>query len=326
MTVFISHSSKDKELVKMFCELLTEKLRFDESDIFCTSLDNSLKVGENFITNIRDNLQSRDLAIFLITENYRNSMFCIMEMGAAWAFKNNIVPIIVPPLDFSFFDDTPLKTIQAMQLNNASDIIVKFYENVLCNTKTFGFSRLSYEREKKFIESVDDFVDRVNNYAQKTFIFNLENEILKPIAENGDAESIHISEEKGEYTVELNFSTDEYYPIMSNFMSCVLKLYPHKNWSNTDLNWCINFEACSEDKSVTSLILEIKSGDSIVNVYEEKFTLDENYRLFSIPLIKTKISPHHLKAISEICFVVRPRFVPAFKGKFKIRNIHGDRS
>lgn len=80
MTIFISHSSKDKELVKLFCELLIEKLRFDEDDIFCTSLDNSLRIGENFITSIRDNLQTRDLAIFLITENYKNSMFCIMEM------------------------------------------------------------------------------------------------------------------------------------------------------------------------------------------------------------------------------------------------------
>lgn len=321
MTIFISHSSKDVELVTMFCELLTEKLRFDEDDIFCTSLNNSLKVGKDFITSIRDNLQSRDIAIFLITENYKNSMFCTMEMGAAWAFKDNIVPIIVPPLDFSYFDDTPLKTVQAMRLNNADDIITKFYELVLC--KGLGYKRLSSERENAFRKYVDRFVEQVNDYAQRTFNFNFDKEKLIPIAQNGNPRSITITQNDAEYVVSCDFHPDQFYPIMSNFMSCVLQLNPHKNWSNTDLNWGITFEACSEDNSITDMILEIKSGDTILKVYEHTFRLTSEYQRFSVTLSETKIPNHHLKQISELCFVIRPHFVPQFSGTMKLRNIHG---
>lgn len=320
MTFFVSHSSKDKELVEMFCELLIEKFRINEDDIFCTSMNNSLRVGRDFITSIRDNLQSRDIAIFLITENYKSSLFCIMEMGAAWAFKDNIVPIIVPPVDFDFFNDTPLKTIQAMRLNSAADIMDKFYEKILCENS--GYRRLRPERESLLRESVCDFVENVNEYAEHSFGFNIDTEKLIPVVQNSNPESMLIKPSDGEHDIDCDFSTNKFYPVPSNFMSCVMQFSPYKNWSNANLEWSFNFEACSEDGSVTDLILEIKSGETIKKVFECKFALTKTYEKFSVSLNEAKISDYHLKEISEICFVVRPNFVPGIKGKLKIKNIH----
>ena len=53
MKIFISHSSKDKELVMMFVDLLTQGFHIDYNDIFCTSMDNALRVGEDFIKSIK---------------------------------------------------------------------------------------------------------------------------------------------------------------------------------------------------------------------------------------------------------------------------------
>lgn len=65
-----------------------------------------MRIGEDFIKSIKEELHDSEIVIFIITPNYIASKFCIMEMGVVWAFKNNIVPIIVPPLDFSVLNDT----------------------------------------------------------------------------------------------------------------------------------------------------------------------------------------------------------------------------
>ena len=126
MKVFISHSSEDKELVMLFVNLLTQGFHIDNNEIFCTSMDNSLRIGEDFIKSIKEELHDSEIVIFIITPNYIASKFCIMEMGAAWAFKNNIVPIIVPPLDFSVLNDTPMKSIQALILNDGEELLIDY--------------------------------------------------------------------------------------------------------------------------------------------------------------------------------------------------------
>lgn len=319
MTLFISHSSKDAELVKLFCDLLVDKFRIDEDDIFCTSMTNSLKVGRDFISSIRDNLQSRDAAIFFITENYKNSIFCLMEMGAAWAFKDNIIPIVIPPMDFEFFKDTPLKTIQAMRLNSSSDIMNNLYGDILCNTP--GYKRLSAERESLLREHIDEFVKNVNDYTQKTFAFNIEEQKLIPIVQNGDNDAMSITESDDEYTINCDFSTNKFYPIMSSFMSCVMSFAPYKNWTNCASNGEIEFEMCSENESVDNIIVEIKAGSQRRKVLEKKLHIENTYNKYYIKLSEAQISEDALKEIAEICFVIKPNYVQNTKGTIKIKKI-----
>lgn len=70
MKIFISHSSKDKELVLMFVDLLTQGFHIDYDEIFCTSMDNALRVGEDFINSIKENLHDSEIVLFLVTKNY----------------------------------------------------------------------------------------------------------------------------------------------------------------------------------------------------------------------------------------------------------------
>lgn len=319
MTLFISHSSKDAELVKLFCELLVDKFRIDEDDIFCTSMTNSLKVGKDFISSIRDNLQSRDVAIFFITENYKNSIFCLMEMGAAWAFKDNIIPIVIPPMGFDFFKDTPLKTIQAMRLNSSSDIMNNLYGDILCNAP--GYKRLSAERESLLREHVDEFVKKVNDYTRKTFAFDIEEQKLIPIVQNGDNDAMLINKSGDEYIVECDFNTNKFYPIMSSFMSCVMLFQPYRNWTSCGSGVKVEFEICSENESVENIMLEIKAGNQKMKVFEKKFAITSTYNKYSIRLDEAQISENDLKEIAEICFVIKPNYVSSAKGKMKIRKI-----
>lgn len=170
MKIFISHSSKDKELVLMFVDLLVQGFHIDYDDIFCTSMDNALRVGEDFIKSIKENLLDSEIVLFLVTQNYIDSKFCIMEMGAAWAFKDNIFPIIVPPLDYSILNDTPLKIIQSMILSDAEDLFKKLYEYKLVEKKIIP--RLNFIHEHGLFDKIKQFTDDVKIYVNKNYGFN----------------------------------------------------------------------------------------------------------------------------------------------------------
>ncbi|MEI7228669.1 toll/interleukin-1 receptor domain-containing protein [Pectobacterium carotovorum] len=100
-SVFVSHATKDKELVAAIVDLIEDGIGVPESEIFCSSLDGlGIPTGENFISYIKSEIQEPKVVIFLLTPSYFKSKFCLCEMGAAWAKTLKIFPILVPPLTY----------------------------------------------------------------------------------------------------------------------------------------------------------------------------------------------------------------------------------
>lgn len=98
--VFISHSSKDVELVEEIVEIL-ESIGLDSKQIFCTSFEGyGISLGENFLNEIKNELSSNSMVIFVLTENFFHSPICLCEMGATWVLAKQHIPIVVPPLDY----------------------------------------------------------------------------------------------------------------------------------------------------------------------------------------------------------------------------------
>lgn len=100
--IFISHSSKDKDLVKAFIEdILNISLSIKTSDIFCTSTDGTkIKSGEDWRNTIYDNLTEAKIIFLIITPNYKESEICQNEMGAAWVSKGKTMPLIIEPIEY----------------------------------------------------------------------------------------------------------------------------------------------------------------------------------------------------------------------------------
>ncbi len=98
--IFISHSTKDKEIVEEFVDLV-EHLGLRKENIFCTSFDEySIELGENFLDRIKKELKNNPLVIFMFSDNFFKSEICLCEMGATWALSHTYIPILIPPFDF----------------------------------------------------------------------------------------------------------------------------------------------------------------------------------------------------------------------------------
>lgn len=97
--IFISHSSKDKEIVDSFVTLLTRGAGLLQDDIFCTSID-GMKIanGKDMRKHIQENVNYADFAILLVSKNYKESEVCLNEMGAVWAIDKKVKAYVFPDL------------------------------------------------------------------------------------------------------------------------------------------------------------------------------------------------------------------------------------
>ena len=127
--VFISHASADSELINILIKFLNN-IGIINDDIFCTSVDGTLEGGKSFVQQIQDNVKGSKAVIFLLSERFFHSYFCLAELGAAWALNQNILPVIVPPISTAEYNKTPLIGIQALNIGSAN-FASQFFNNLV---------------------------------------------------------------------------------------------------------------------------------------------------------------------------------------------------
>ena len=100
--IFISHSSKDKDVIEKFTDYILQLgIGLSHEDIFCTSIEEmGIKNGEDIRRHIRENVRSADFSFLMISKNYKASEICLNEMGAVWAMDNRVRYYILPDVDF----------------------------------------------------------------------------------------------------------------------------------------------------------------------------------------------------------------------------------
>lgn len=99
--VFISHASKDSEYVKVFVNLL-EDIGLSEDEIVCSSISGyGIPLGEDIYDWLSSQFQEYNLhIIFMLSNNYYQSIACLNEMGAAWVLKQKYDTVLLPNFDF----------------------------------------------------------------------------------------------------------------------------------------------------------------------------------------------------------------------------------
>lgn len=147
--VFISHASKDAEVVEEIIELL-EAIGVESNQIFCTSFEGyGIELGENFLDAIKNELSSESMVLFVLSRNFYESPVCMCEMGAAWVLSKEHIPLVVPPFTYSDIKGVlPLTQgmvlTDAMKLNSFKEKIEKTF-NI---TNKLSFSTWERKRDR----------------------------------------------------------------------------------------------------------------------------------------------------------------------------------
>lgn len=101
-TIFISHATKDKEIMAAFLDIILQgALSVPIDKIFCVSTDGTkIKSGADWRDTIKKSLSTAKVNFLIITPNYKESEVCLNEMGAAWVTSATVLPLIVDPINY----------------------------------------------------------------------------------------------------------------------------------------------------------------------------------------------------------------------------------
>lgn len=323
MQIFLSHSSKDKDIAKALASFL-ESIH-NEIDVFCSSETGSIKSGQNFIDVIFKKLQESDVAIPLLSPQYYESRFCMIELGFSCAHMYNrrrgeetyIYPLALPPVNK---DDalakTPLAFLQVRSLDEAENMAA--YIRDLCSSQQLpcpsGLNR-----------KISDFMHTITEMRGKNFDMVAKATVLVCKSGNVPGEDndylTYISKENS-YAVSFNakpFPTSTTYP---DFLSFVFKYIDNidllalaKNSEDARLH----FDIANNTSSLSKINVEIKYRDIKDILYRETLFLTQGTTTVDISL--KKMLRTALESVSEICFVLPPSAYLKDQGTFTISNV-----
>lgn len=98
--VFLSHSSKDKKYGDALRNLLIGIGLENEQLIYTSHPLHGIPVGENIFEYLRKHIHSNVFMIFLLSDEYFESVPCLNEMGAAWVSKSDYMSVFIPKFNF----------------------------------------------------------------------------------------------------------------------------------------------------------------------------------------------------------------------------------
>ncbi|MGX9728538.1 MAG: toll/interleukin-1 receptor domain-containing protein [Candidatus Electronema sp. VV] len=97
--IFISHSSADVKLAEAIVELLRDSIGLNPNDIRCTSVDGyRLPAGANTESILREEVNSSEVFLALLSEASIKSTYVIFELGARWSSGKRLFPLLAPKL------------------------------------------------------------------------------------------------------------------------------------------------------------------------------------------------------------------------------------
>lgn len=159
--VFISHSAEDKRIVEKFVGLLN-RIGLNRDTLFCSSIPGfNIKQGSGDIFNyLRTEFNNNNLfVVFMLSQNYYESVACLNEMGAAWVLQKQYQSILLPGFEFKDIEGAINSRDISFKLDdryNRIPAMGEFKDNIVdfLQLNSVDSSAWDYYREQ-FFEEID---------------------------------------------------------------------------------------------------------------------------------------------------------------------------
>lgn len=124
--LFISHASDDIKYVRPLVELFAD-IGLNNSTMFCSSVpDYAIPLNQDIYSYLASLFSSYNIyVIFVLSNNYYNSVACLNEMGAAWVLKNEYTTILLPEFEYKEIKGAVNPNKIGMKFNDEDELIKK---------------------------------------------------------------------------------------------------------------------------------------------------------------------------------------------------------
>lgn len=190
--VFLSHSSGDKEALRLLKQLLNEKLG-GTIDIFLSSDGQSIPLGRNWVHRIEEALTGAKLLIMFMTQNSISSSWVSFEAGFAYAKAVRVVPVGFLGLDIANLPP-PLGLLQGFNIKSEDglDNLIALINEVFGHQHKSRFTAKEYDtlisaaglqdvHASAFVNVVDEV--NLDIAKSKEWTFNTDPSEVKKVAD-----------------------------------------------------------------------------------------------------------------------------------------------
>src|SRR3954454_8688962 len=152
ISVFISHSHQDADLVKRLIVLLRSALNLPSSQIRATSVDGfRLPGGANTTEQLRVEVQSAKVLVGVISRASLSSAYVTFELGARWGSGKPMIPLLAPDVGPDLLAG-PLQGINALSCQSSAQLH-QFVEEMARHLS------VALDRPAAYQKCVDDIIE-----------------------------------------------------------------------------------------------------------------------------------------------------------------------
>lgn len=340
MKVFISHSSANKEFalgLKALIESVIDAINpSEEKDIFCSSEEGSIPVGTRYIEFIFSHLNNCDIFIPILSPEFFESKFCMIELGTAYSLLGSshkdlmddyILPFVLPPTKpGESLDGTPLQCLQIGSIDSKEDlksIFRKYNYETINKNNTIITSKIN-----NYLNDITTEITERMNFISTAEVNTFFDDSIA-YHDKKDVASCRIGSDGNDSFVDVNFNMrplGDKSIVSPSFISLVLHYVDLLNLKKyLKLKGRASF-CVSIDNSTGSLSeIDIEFKYSPMNEILKKYTFPLKRGANDIKIeLKEMGSNNALAAIKQICFVIHESGVidKSYNGSFVLRNVH----
>lgn len=192
MKIFISHSSRNKNYGNHLVELLRNIGVKEQEIIFTSNVAYGIPVAKNIFNWLKSQIEEKPFVIYLLSQEYYESVACLNEMGAAWIVENEHAAIFTPNFNLSSkeFQNGALDPREMGFKIDDEDRIMSFIQMLSKNFEITRNTLIISQSVKKFIryigvirqETLDiKQVDKKVMVAETTTSVNREKELAPKV-------------------------------------------------------------------------------------------------------------------------------------------------
>jgi len=193
--VFISHSSKNKEIADHLCAFIA-RLGVKDENIFCSSvIGKGIDNGQQLNKAIADAITKSSLLIFILSYDFLSSSYCVEELGVGWflAQRGDVTCyyLVLPDIDmsdilgfvnskvdkFTFLDNNHVEDLSSLSCDLSRHLHIRLKpHNVITNAESVLLSSintyveqiLEARRTRKYLSDLEEIEkDRLKDAINK---------------------------------------------------------------------------------------------------------------------------------------------------------------
>jgi hypothetical protein len=209
--IFISHSSRDVEIVSLLITLVRSALNLPAVQIRCTSVDGyRLPGGADTTAQLRHEVNEATVLLGVLSAVSLNSTFVVFELGARWGNGKTFIPLLAPGTPSSVLGG-PLSGINSLRLDSEPQIHQLLSE-------LGGHLRVTIENPAVYKPQLDAFLAKAEELQSAAISVGLQ----EPPTNNTAAASAGVVEGADQITVPCGLAS-HYFSTEPDGDTCVLE-------------------------------------------------------------------------------------------------------